>query len=184
MADYMKKVGVAARVHPRLLRVVCGMLCFVGREWDLSQLGIQSTTSHKAAPGTQLWDPIWSLQSAKYSPCCPVGLLRAVPVVPAAKGPTKAMCPWGVLTFFHSSRLLAAGLENDEVKLAGILKQNSLPKKSSWVQISYLLLNTLNSPGLWWARHCVSSWGLRSRYRKLGAQCWIWDMLKYLGPEW
>lgn len=78
MADYMRKVGVAARLQPRLLRVVCGVLCFVGREWKAPPAsGQPQVTSYE----------IWC------SLCCLVRLLRAVPSVPAAKGPTKAMCP-------------------------------------------------------------------------------------------
>lgn len=84
MADYMKKVGVAARVHPRLLRVVCGMLCFVGREWGpvptwhskhhlpqgSSRHPIMRSYLVFAVSKVLSLLPCWAPESSSRCPCC------------------------------------------------------------------------------------------------------------------
>ena len=123
MADYRRKAGVAARVPPRLLRVVCGMLCFVGREWG----PVPTRHSKRYLPQGSSRHPImrsclvfalskvlsllscWAPESSSHCPCCQRTNQSHVPL--------------------RCANILS--LQQVIGSRAGNLKQNSLPKKSS-----------------------------------------------------
>ena len=44
----------------------------------------------------------------KYPPHCLAGLLRAIPSVPAAKGPAKAMCPLGCANVLSPQQVIGS----------------------------------------------------------------------------